>query len=85
MLFIFSGDEIHSFWMKNTKIPLDLLWLDEDGRIIFLLEDVPPCLEDPCPSYGSMQKARYVLELKAGMCKLENLGPGSRLVLPGNI
>ncbi len=66
MLFVFEEEEIHQFWMKNTWIPLDMLWLDNSRRVIHIEADVPPCREDPCPSYGPWLPARYVLELKAG-------------------
>jgi len=66
MLFVFEEEGIHSFWMKNMKIPLDLLWLDKNKRIIHIEECVPPCKRDPCPSYTPRYSAMYVLELKAG-------------------
>ena len=66
MLFVFESEDVHSFWMKNTLIPLDMLWLDSARRVIHIEADVPPCREDPCPSYGPWLPARYVLELKAG-------------------
>lgn len=66
MLFVFEEEGIHSFWMKDTWIPLDMIWLDSAKRVIHIEADVPPCREDPCPSYGPMIPARYVLELKAG-------------------
>jgi len=66
MLFVFEEEGIHSFWMKNMKIPLDLLWLDKNKRIIHIEEAVPPCKRDPCPSYTPKYPAMYVLELKAG-------------------
>ena len=43
MLFVFAEDEPHSFWMKNTLIPLDMLWLGSDRRIIHIEKNVPPC------------------------------------------
>ncbi len=66
MLFVFEEEGIHSFWMKNMKIPLDFLWLDKNKRIIHIEEGVPPCKRDPCPSYTPRYPAMYVLELKAG-------------------
>ena len=52
MLFVFEEEAAHSFWMKNTLVSLDMLWLDRDRRIIHIERDVPPCTSDPCPSYG---------------------------------
>src|SRR5688500_9478780 len=51
MLFLFPSSEIQSFWMKDTLIPLDMIWIDEDRRIVDIMSDVPPCRADPCPSY----------------------------------
>lgn len=66
MLFIFERENFYSIWMKNMNIPLDILWLDKEKRIVHIERDVPPCQEDPCPTYTSRFPAIYVLELKAG-------------------
>lgn len=66
MLFVFEREDRHSFWMKNTLVPLDMLWLDSAKRVIHIAANVPPCKEDPCPSYGPDVPARYVLELRGG-------------------
>ena len=84
MLFVFREDGIHSFWMKNTLVSLDILWLDGDKRIIHIEADVPPCREEPCPSYGPLSPSRYVLELKAGRAAELGLEVSNRLqfILP---
>jgi uncharacterized protein len=84
MLFVFEREEPHAFWMKNTLIPLDILWLDRDRRVVHVEKDVPPCKSDPCPSYGPARAALYVLELAAGAAARLGLKPGDRLdfVLP---
>jgi len=84
MLFIFEEEGYHSFWMKNTLIELDILWLGANKTIIHIEENVPPCREDPCPSYGPWQPAGFVLELKAGSVKKYGLKLYDRLefVLP---
>jgi uncharacterized membrane protein (UPF0127 family) len=66
MLFVFDEEGLYSFWMKNTKISLDLLWLDRSRTIVHLEPNVPPCLADPCPTYSTRIPALYVLELKSG-------------------
>lgn len=73
MLFIFDEEDFHSFWMKNTLISLDMIWIDSDFRIMYFAQNVPPCKSDPCPSYQPMFKARYVLEVNAGFVKQEKL------------
>lgn len=69
MLFIFDGETPRGFWMKNTKIPLDILYFDADRRLVYLHQDVPPCTTPECPSYPSHHPAKYVLELNAGTAK----------------
>jgi hypothetical protein len=73
MLFVFSVEGYHSFWMKNMNFPIDILWLDEDKRIVHIEEQVPPCQTRDCPSYAPELPGMYVLELKAGMVKCHNL------------
>lgn len=79
MLFLFRTDDSHSFWMKNTLIPLDMIWLDAGGRIVHIERDVPPCPGDPCPSYGPDIPSRHVLELSAGGAARYDLKPGDVL------
>ncbi len=73
MLFVFEYAGVHSMWMKNMLISLDFLWLDNEKRIVHLEENIPPCENDPCPSYASKIQAMYVLELKAGSIKENGL------------
>jgi hypothetical protein len=73
MLFVFVDAGVHSMWMKNMLIPLDFLWLDNEQRIVHIEENIPPCERDPCPSYASKIPAMYVLELKAGSIKQNEL------------
>lgn len=65
MLFIFDEPRVARFWMKNTLIPLDMIFL-RDGRIKRIIANVPPCQADPCPVYGPLTDVDQVLELKAG-------------------
>lgn len=66
MFFIFPGDGVYSFWMKNTLIPLDIIWLDKDFKVVHIKSFVPPCESFNCPSYNPELEARYVLEVNAG-------------------
>jgi len=63
MLFLFEDDSPHRFWMKNTMIPLDMIWMDGDGRVLFVSANTPPCKADPCPNYGPDVPAASVLEI----------------------
>ncbi|MDJ0654171.1 MAG: DUF192 domain-containing protein [Xanthomonadales bacterium] len=81
MLFIFERDEPRSFWMKNTRISLDILYFDSGLSLVSMQQDVPPCRRDPCPSYPSTGPARYVLEINAGIAERLGVEVGDLLVL----
>lgn len=66
MLFIFEEQDFHSFWMKNTLLSLDILWIDERQRIVEIQKSVPACYRNPCPIYRPRVKAKYVLEILSG-------------------
>ena len=67
MLFIFDDSSKYSFWMKNTLIELDIIWINENLEIVWIAKNVNPCEEDPCPSYMPQENAKYVLEINAGL------------------
>jgi YVTN family beta-propeller protein len=83
MLFVYEDVEYLSFWMKNTYIPLDMIFVDKDLRIVDIKEDVQPCplQEDICPSYPSKQPAKYVLEVNAGFVRQNGIRVGDILYL----
>ena len=85
MLFIHERQEPLAYWMKNTKIPLDILYFDDALKLVSQQRDVPPCsLGDRCPPYPSDAPARYVLELNAGEAARLNLSEGAQLTIsPG--
>ena len=66
MLFVFQDDEPRTFWMKDTLIPLDMLFFDAAHKLVTIQTDALPCKADPCKLYPSNAPARYVLELNAG-------------------
>jgi uncharacterized protein len=76
MLFLFPDIAVHEFWMKNTMIPLDMVWMDREGKVLFVSADTPPCKADPCPTYGPSQPASDVLEIAGGMAKKEKVEVG---------
>ena len=79
MLFIHEREEPQSYWMKNTKIPLDILYFDEQRRLVSVSR-APPCsLGDRCPPHPSDAPARYVLELNAGEAARLKLETGAEL------
>lgn len=66
MLFIFPESGNYSFWMKNTLIPLDIIWIDGSRHIVSIAENASPCRADFCPPLDPKASARYVLEVNAG-------------------
>jgi uncharacterized membrane protein (UPF0127 family) len=81
MIFDFDQAGDHHFWMKNTMIPLDMIWMDASGKVIFVSANTPPCKADPCPTYGPDAPARQVLEIAGGMAAKEKITVGSTLRL----
>jgi hypothetical protein len=74
MLFVFDKEGIYPFWMKNTLIPLDIIWIDKNKKVVFVNENTQPCsnekeLNSVCPSINPEINARYVLEINAGLVK----------------
>ncbi|MGH8307565.1 MAG: DUF192 domain-containing protein [Gammaproteobacteria bacterium] len=82
MLFVFPNAEPRIFWMKNTLIPLDILFFDAQRRLINVSADTPPCKVDPCPTYPSTAPAKYVLELNAGIAGKLGAKAGDELKIP---
>lgn len=66
MLFVFEDEERHSFWMKNTKIALDMIWMDSRPEVVFIKNAAQPCLKEECLSIYPDRKAKYVLEVASG-------------------
>ena len=83
MLFIHPEESIFHYWMYQTKIPLDIIWMDHDRRIVEMSLDTPPCTSKSakeCPNYGGNYKSKYVLEVNAGVAKKNGLQVGDTLV-----
>lgn len=84
MLFVFANDGPVTFWMKNTLIPLDMLFIASDGTVRQVDADVPV----PAPGIGDEQIpresgfARYVIELRAGEARRDGIEPGVKLAIP---
>ena len=76
MLFDFHREQPTSFWMKNTYIPLDMIFIRGDGRILRIAENTVPLSEALVPSGGPV---RAVLEVNAGTAKKLGIAPGDRV------
>ena len=86
MLFIHDAEEPQAYWMKNTRIPLDILYFDNARTLVAQQRDVPPCSAgNGCPSYPSKAPARYVLELNAGEAAKLALENGATLTFSSDI
>ena len=80
MLFIYDRADFHRRNTRQYRFPVDIIWLDEDKRVLLITENVTPCLSEKCPEYGPPpEKARYVIETRAGFALREGLAPGADL------
>lgn len=76
MLFIFDKSEKHQFWMKNTFIPLDIIWINKNFEVVDI-QTAYPCKEEPCKIYAPKSEALYVLEVNANFAKEKNISTGN--------
>ena len=81
MLFVFDKPDYYSFWMKNTLIPLDLVYLDESGKVV----DIHPLKPKDETAIEPAAPAKFALELNAGTCKTLSLTLGNTLKLPESL
>ena len=82
MLFTFEEEGEYPFWMKNTLIPLDIIWINENKEVVFISENTQPCKEkNYCFSVNQNKKAKYVLEINAGLAKEIGLEIGDKMNL----
>lgn len=86
MWFVFQDSALRNFWMKDTTIPLDIIFLDSNSTVTSFYFNVPPCrevspLQDNCPSYSSSGPSRFVLELAGGTAQRYGLQVGDVLTL----
>ena len=80
MLFDFGKQGRHSFWMKNTLIPLDIIWFDDEHRVAFIKENAQPCVQELCQPISPSELASYVLEINAGMVDKIGLSIGATMI-----
>jgi hypothetical protein len=80
MIFLFERSEVQDFWMKNTYLPLDMIFIGSDMRVVGVVEDAQP-LTETTRTVG--QPSQYVLEVNAGFARRHGIGPGSRVTFEG--
>ena len=77
MLFIFETPQKYSFWMKDMKFPIDVIWINQDGKIVHIEKNLPPCVFLlPCPSYAPKDDSLYVLEVVSNFTNKFNINVG---------
>jgi hypothetical protein len=79
MLFIFEKEGNYSFWMKNTFIPLDIIWINENKKVVFIANNAQPCKDSVCPMIVPNESARYVLEINSGISEKIGLSAGTKI------
>mgnify|MGYP001579917310 CR=1 FL=1 len=81
MLFIFEEEGKQIFWMKNTLIPLDIIFIDRNSAITDIVQ-AEPCAQDPCETYTPTSDSPYVLEVNKGFSEQHHLQKGDVVTLP---
>ena len=81
MIFIFEENGIQRVWMKNTLIPLDVIFISEQGRIVSINQSLLPCIKKYCDIYHSTGNAKYMLEVNSGMVEKNKIKVGQQLLL----
>ena len=84
MLFIFPEEKVRSFWMKDTLIPLEIMFIDTKGRINEITA-MEPCATDAkiCPIYTSKSPTRFAVEVNAGFAQKNKIIEGDILEISG--
>ena len=72
MLFIFPSEARHAFWMRDTTILLDIIWMDKDWKVLAIKSAVP-CRSDPCQYYNPEVNSKYVLEVNSSQVEESNI------------
>lgn len=81
MFFIYNSEGNRSFWMKNTLIPLDMIFINSDLEIVSIQRNAQPCNDLFCKSYPSSKPAQYILEINGGLSKELGINIGDKVKL----
>ncbi|MFA5992328.1 MAG: DUF192 domain-containing protein [Candidatus Pacearchaeota archaeon] len=76
MVFVFENEDKYGIWMKNMQIPIDIIWIGKDKKVVYVKENAQPCKNTFCEVYVPNTEALYVLELKAGTISERGIGGG---------
>jgi len=77
MLFVFDKEGNYPIWMKNTKFPLDVIWINKDGKVVDV-QTLSPCTSGSCPSFSAKSNAKYILEINSGLASKDNIKIGDK-------
>ena len=67
MIFIYNKEKKHPFWMKNTMMPLDIIWLNKSKKVVYISKNTPPCKQNDCLRIKPNRRSIYVLEINANL------------------
>lgn len=85
MIFVFTEPGLYSLWMLNMQFPLDMIWFDQDGHVVHIEKNIPPCKTvveiTTCQSIIPDNVASYVLEVTAGFIDQNNITVDSKLTI----
>lgn len=76
MLFVFPEEGRHGFWMKNTRIELDIVFIGADRRVVSIARRAQPCRKEPCDVYGPDADVAYALEIAGGLATVHGFAAG---------
>ncbi|MBI3413161.1 MAG: DUF192 domain-containing protein [Candidatus Aenigmarchaeota archaeon] len=77
MLFVFSDERQRAFWMKDTLVHLDMIFVASNGTVVGVVENAEPCRQELCRTYSVNALSQYVVEVNAGFARKNNISPGS--------
>tara|TARA_Y100000310_G_scaffold210577_1_gene211212 strand:- start:4209 stop:4640 length:432 start_codon:yes stop_codon:yes gene_type:complete len=80
MWFVFDDEDFHSFWMKNTLIPLDIIFISESFEIVDIIY-AEPCKTDECESYKPRNAAKYVLEVNGNFTVKNSIEISNKIII----
>jgi uncharacterized membrane protein (UPF0127 family) len=81
MLFVFDRPGRYPFWMKSVRVPLDIIWIDESCRIVWIVDSAPPCTREPCPMYDPPADASFVVEVAGGFVRRHGIAIGQAITI----
>lgn len=85
MLFIFGPPGFYSFWMKGMLFPIDIIWINENKEVVYIKENLQPCVEEDCQLFTPDKKTKYVLEVKAGTVDRVNIKIGDEVTFSAEL